>query len=72
MFEPVEKFLRGALMIYLGKEKGGGGILFFIYFSFSRISMFETWYKQGGLPEKCVGWMGGLFVIQLSRVGKAN
>ena len=62
MFEPVEKFLRGALMIYLGKEKwGGGGILFFIYFSFSRFSMFDedmkTW-KQGGLPEKMCGMDG--------------
>ena len=48
-------------MIYLGKEKGGGGILFFIYFSFSRFSMFDedmkTW-KQGGLPEKMCGMDG--------------
>ena len=48
MFEPVEKFLRGALMIYLGKEKWeGGGILFFIYFSFSRFSMFDEDMETG-------------------------
>ena len=59
MFEPVEKFLRGALMIYLGKEKGGVESYFSYIFLFQGFPcLMKTWYKQGGLPEKMCGMDG--------------